>query len=154
MSLMKSSTQDDSCTTPLAEFGAAIRAARTEKKILQSELAEAVGSTQSLVSAYEKGEHEPPREVVYAIERALDAPAGSLSRFLGYLPVDYDGRTPLSFREFLMRDESTLTPDQRRVFLDLYRQFTGAETTTRSKSSTTSKRAASAKSATPARRRA
>lgn len=139
VSLMNTRSTAASRTSGAATFGSAVRAARTERKISQVELAASLGTTQSLVSAYEAGDHEPPREVVFAIEDALGLSGGSLSRHLGYLPVDYDGRAPLSFRDFLMRDESTLSPDQRRVFLDLYKQFTRAET-----GATTTKRAASA----------
>lgn len=131
MELMKPTSGHPARETPSTQFGAAVKATRVEKKVSQVELASRIGSTQSLVSAYEAGEHEPPRETVFAIEVALDVPAGSLSRFLGYLPVNYEGRAPLSFRDFLMRDEATLSPEQRRVFLDLYRQFTAAETTPR-----------------------
>lgn len=112
----------------LVEFGAALRAARTERKISQVELAGMLTTTQSAVSAWENGDDEPGRDRVFEIERCLDLPAGSLSRHLGYLPIEYDGRRKrLTFDDFLMVEEDRLTPEQRKTLRDLYRQLTGPE---------------------------
>lgn len=44
--------------------------------------------TQAVVSRIELGQVEPEPNQVFALERDLGVPPGSLSRYLGYLPVD------------------------------------------------------------------
>lgn len=47
----------------LKEMGAAIRAARKEKRLTLQEVGEAIGVTPQAVSNYEKGEREPRDEI-------------------------------------------------------------------------------------------
>lgn len=54
---MNSRSEAETLGDRLVDFGTALRAARTEKKIRQTELAEHLGTTQSQVSAYEAGEN-------------------------------------------------------------------------------------------------
>jgi len=61
----------------------------------------------------------PPR--VFAIERALGVSPGTLSRHLGYLPVDtQEGITPRD----ALRDDPALSPMAKRVMLKVYDELT------------------------------
>lgn len=68
-------------------FGAAMARARQRKNLSQTALGDAIGSNQSTISSWERGEAEPPPDFVFAIERACGESGGALSRFFGYLPV-------------------------------------------------------------------
>jgi len=54
----------------------------------QEELAGLLGTTQSSVSGWVNGKYEPSAATVFAMERVLELEPGTLSRPLGYLPVD------------------------------------------------------------------
>lgn len=76
------------------EFGEALAVSLDNRTAawLGAEIARAVGKrspiTQSAVSQWVRGETEPERDYVFAAERILDLRPGTLSRLLGYLPVD------------------------------------------------------------------
>lgn len=71
------------------EFGAALTRWLTMSGKTQTAIAKAVGVSTSTLSAWKLGQAEPDRyEVTFALERALGAPAGELSRHLGYLPLE------------------------------------------------------------------
>jgi len=74
-------------------FGRALRAAREAAGMNQTAFAERLSSddrpiSQSLVSRWELGQVEPEPYQVFALETSLDLPAGDLSRYLGFVPVD------------------------------------------------------------------
>jgi transcriptional regulator with XRE-family HTH domain len=69
-------------------FGLALRAARVAKSLTQNDIAEAISKDQSVVSSYERGDAEPPRPIIAALELLVDLEPGGLSRYLGYIPVD------------------------------------------------------------------
>lgn len=69
-------------------FGRAVRAVRRDLGLNQTEFAQRVHMTQAVVSRIELGQVEPEPNQVFALERDLGVPPGSLSRYLGYLPVD------------------------------------------------------------------
>lgn len=54
----------------------------------QDDLARSLGTTQSSVSGWINGKYEPAAATVFTIERSLGLDPGSLSRPLGYLPVE------------------------------------------------------------------
>lgn len=58
----------------------------------QEDLARALGTTQSSVSGWINGKYEPAAGTVFSIERSLGLDPGSLSRALGYLPVEPTAR--------------------------------------------------------------
>lgn len=87
-------------TPPVAEwseeeadaFGEAARAALMAKGVTLAQLAEAMTelgnkTSQPQLSQWINGKHEPPRRMVFAMERALRLRPGALSRTLGYLPI-------------------------------------------------------------------
>lgn len=74
-------------------FGRALRAARETAGMNQTAFAEHLSSddrpiSQSLVSRWELGQVEPEPYQVFALEASLGLPAGDLSRYLGFVPVD------------------------------------------------------------------
>lgn len=69
-------------------FGRAVRALRRDLGLNQTEFADRVNLTQTVVSRIELGQVEPEPNQVFTLERDLGVPAGSLSRYLGYVPVD------------------------------------------------------------------
>lgn len=76
----------DRTTRDLANFGEVFRSARVEQGISQHQIAETLGVRQSAVSAWEAGEAEPDREVVFRCEEIFELTPGSLSKILGYGP--------------------------------------------------------------------
>ena len=72
-----------------AEFAAALRRHRQGSGFpTQARLAAALDKSWHAVGSWERGMWRPPPEEVFRIERLLALPAGSLSRLLGYLPVN------------------------------------------------------------------
>lgn len=78
--------RSDRTDRDLTKFGEVFRQARTEQAISQHQIAETLGVRQSAVSAWESGEAEPDREVVFRCEQIFELAAGSLSTILGYGP--------------------------------------------------------------------
>jgi len=74
-------------------FGRALSDALKVRTMKQEELAGLLGTTQSSVSGWVNGKYEPAAATVFAMERVLDLDPGSLSRPLGYLPVDPQSRS-------------------------------------------------------------
>jgi transcriptional regulator with XRE-family HTH domain len=69
-------------------FGGQLRGRRAEAGLNQAELGAMIGVTGSAIGNWERGEDEPTRDKVYALEQALNLEAGDLSRLLGYEPAD------------------------------------------------------------------
>ncbi|GEM_PF-6288472 len=78
----------------LKEFGRRLHDARTDSGLTQKMLAEALSEhldislTPSAVGNWERGDDEPSRDKVFALEELLATPPGLLSAPLGYLPID------------------------------------------------------------------
>ncbi len=70
------------------EFGRMLAAALKSRSMKQEDLAQSLGTTQSSVSGWINAKYEPGAATVFAIERTLGLDPGSLSRPLGYLPVE------------------------------------------------------------------
>lgn len=77
-----------------AAFGQALRLALDERSSawLGAEIARLIGQespvTASAVNQWLTGKTEPTPDKVFAAEKILGRPLGSLSRLLGYLPVE------------------------------------------------------------------
>ena len=69
-------------------FGRMLAEALRSRRMKQEDLARSLGTTQSSVSGWINGKYEPAATTVFAIERSLELDPGSLSRPLGYLPVE------------------------------------------------------------------
>jgi transcriptional regulator with XRE-family HTH domain len=74
-------------------FGRLLADALKGRRMKQEDLARSLGTTQSSISGWINGKYEPSAATVFTIERALGLDPGSLSRPLGYLPVEPAART-------------------------------------------------------------
>jgi len=79
--------------------------------------------TASAVTMWVNGDTEPTRPKVWAIERALGAKAGALSRLLGYLPLDARAVTSVPAA---IEHDSLLDDEGRRVLMAVYQVLTGS----------------------------
>ena len=85
----------------------------------QEDLARSLGTTQSSVSGWINGKYEPAAATIFTIERSLGLDPGSLSRPLGYLPVEPPAR-PISV-EAAIAECTTLDDDAKAAISALYR---------------------------------
>lgn len=74
-------------------FGRVLADAMKARGMKQEDLAGMLGTTQSSVSGWINGKYEPAAATVFTVERCLGIEPGSLSRPLGYLPVEPVART-------------------------------------------------------------
>jgi transcriptional regulator with XRE-family HTH domain len=104
------------------QFGRMLASALKERRMKQEDLAQSLGTTQSSVSGWINGKYEPGAATVFHIERTLDLDPGSLSRPLGYLPVEPLARA-ISVEGAIA--QSTLLDDDAKAALSaLYRVLT------------------------------
>lgn len=94
------------------------------QRVFATELADRLGRArpfnQATVTRWVIGENIPDPEVVFCIEELLRLPGGSLSRFLGYLPVEaVEAGTVLGAVEA----DVGLTALGRRVILKVYEEL-------------------------------
>lgn len=95
------------------------------QQLRQADLAERLTSdlgqkvTQANVSQWVNGDHEPPRRMVFAIERCLDLKPGALSRVLGYLPVNARAVTTV---EDALAADPRLSPEAQSLLRATYRE--------------------------------
>ena len=85
----------------------------------QEELAGMLGTTQSSVSGWIHGKYEPVAATVFCVERCLGLEPGSLSRPLGYLPVE-----PMSSTvdvETAIAQSAQLDEDEKAALAAMYR---------------------------------
>lgn len=117
--------------TPTAgpdEFAAAVRRRLADLGVSQEWLGQEVARTigrdkpfrQATISNYLTGKVEPEPAVTFAIERALQVRAGSLSRLLGYLPTTT--RTARSVPDAIA-DDPGLSDTARRALTAAYQQL-------------------------------
>lgn len=69
-------------------FGRALRSARTKAKLSQAPFAQAIGISQTALSAWERGAAMPDPDLVFEAERRLGIAPGGLSGYLGFIPFD------------------------------------------------------------------
>lgn len=105
-------------------FGEAMRAQREALALKQEDVAVAMTDAGFKMSAqavgnWERGESFPESpEKVFTLERVLHLPGGTLSRFLGYLPLD--AVRIVGVEDALIADR-TLSDDLREGMLAAYR---------------------------------
>ncbi len=97
-------------------FATALRQARERRGLRQDELAEELGYRQSSLSAWESAKSLPTAEDVFRTEALLDLDPGTLSRHLGYLPVDAGSPST----EAVIREDDHLDPEYRDQLVSLY----------------------------------
>lgn len=76
----------------LKEFGRMFKMARLDSGLSQTTLAAALDVKQSSISAWESGDSEPDRALVFRAENFLGLAPGTLSRPLGYGPPVETGK--------------------------------------------------------------
>lgn len=103
-------------------FGSALIRARQAAGLTQSQLGAAVSIPQSTLSVWERGDAEPSPEVVFELERALGVKAGSLSRLLGFAPVNVQLASSV---EAAILADPKLDPYQRKLLIQIYESWTG-----------------------------
>ena len=89
------------------------------RHLKQEDLARSLGTTQSSVSGWINGKYEPAAGTVFTIERSLALEPGSLSRPLGYLPVEPSAR--LMSVEAAITQSTYLDDDAKAALATLYR---------------------------------
>ncbi len=108
----------------LRPFGQALADALEARGWTQRELADALGITQSAISAWKYGNAEPAPLTVFRIERALGVKPGSLSMNLGFVPVESctDGVDGASF-DVAIANDPRLDDRARRVLRATYQEL-------------------------------
>lgn len=71
-----------------SDFGSSLARALRLRAMTQVELAESLDTAQSVISAWINGRSEPGPTTVFDLEKKLGMDPGSLSRTLGYLPLE------------------------------------------------------------------
>lgn len=98
-------------------FGAALAKARLRADMSQSALGTAIGTPQSTISSWERGESRPYAETVFQLEAALKLAPGSLSQILGYMPL---GEVPPCTVQSAVIADPTLDPYKGQLLLAIY----------------------------------
>lgn len=103
-------------------FGQRLRAEReaTEPRLSQRALGMKLNPqvTGQAVAAWEDGTTVPGPSMVFLLERCLELEPGSLSRYLGYLPV---GAEPPADVVAALRADPRLDDDRRELMVTTYR---------------------------------
>jgi transcriptional regulator with XRE-family HTH domain len=102
-----------------AGFGRLLSDALKARGMKQEDLAGMLGITQSSVSGWINGRYEPAAATVFAIEHGLGMDPGSLSRPLGYLPVEPVSRTVSV--EGAIAQSALLDDEEKAVLAAMYR---------------------------------
>lgn len=81
-------------------------------------LLEQLGVSRAALQQWLAGTHEAKRAKVFLLEEILDLRPGSLSKHLGYLPLD---ARPVVTVEDAIANDTRLTKRDRQLLIDLYR---------------------------------
>jgi transcriptional regulator with XRE-family HTH domain len=100
-------------------FGRLLAQALKGRGMTQEDLARSLGTTQSSVSGWINGKYEPAAATVFTVERSLGLDAGTLSRPLGYLPVEPASKA-ISV-EGAIAQSASLDDEQKAALCALYR---------------------------------
>ena len=100
-------------------FGRMLAEALKARGMRQDDLARTLGTTQSSVSGWINGKYEPAAATVFSIERCLTVEPGTLSRPLGYLPVEPASRS-VSI-EGAIAQNTQLDEEQKAALSTMYR---------------------------------
>lgn len=106
-----------------AQFGRMLGDALKDRGMKQEDLARALGTTQSSVSGWIHGKYEPGAATVFGVEFVLALEPGSLSRPLGYLPVEPAARSVSV--EAAISQSNGLDNDAKAALAALYRVLVG-----------------------------
>lgn len=115
-------TEEELRARRLRAFGDALDAALAARGVTEKEIGDVVGKAQPTVNNWIKGGNPPTPEVVFTIERHLGLDAGSLSKHLGYVPVDAVAVTVDVVDA--VKGDSKLSDDQQDTLIRIYDGFT------------------------------
>lgn len=101
-------------------FAVALHNAITEAEVTHADLADTLGVATSGISQWTTSRATPSPDTVFRIEEALGLKPGTLSKTLGYLPVN--ARQILTVPQAVDLDDQ-LTPLGRRLLLSAYREL-------------------------------
>lgn len=107
------------------KFGNVFAETLQVRRKTQMEIAEALGTTQSSVSAWKAGESVPDPETIFQLERELQVPPGHLGQHLGFVPAN-STEIPHPARDAIMADP-LLDEEGKRVVMAVYEQLTAAQ---------------------------
>jgi len=119
------STRDEQ----LHALGAFIRAQRQLANLSLRQLAELTQVSNPYLSQLERGLHEPSVRVLQSIGRALDMSTESLLRQVGMVD-DEPAEHPLPDTEVAIRQDASLTDEQKQALLGVYRSYRQANSAT------------------------
>lgn len=114
---------NESKHTDLGEF---IRSQRERANLSLRRLAEKAGISNPYLSQIERGIRKPSAQILRNLSRALEISANTLYARAGLIDEDLP---PVSVHDAIESDER-LTPDQKRVLLDMYRALAGSASAT------------------------
>ncbi len=106
-------------------FGRALRDARRRYRLNQRAFGKAVGVSQSAVTQWEHGTATPTIQHVFAAERVLGMPSGTLAGLLGFGPPSKTPpfvTGPRGVVDAMLADDA-LNDEQRQLLIGLYRQL-------------------------------
>ncbi|MDQ4090669.1 MAG: helix-turn-helix transcriptional regulator [Actinomycetota bacterium] len=89
------------------------------REMKQEDLARLLGTTQSSISGWINGKYEPAAATVFTVERSLGMDPGTLSRPLGYLPVEPASRSVSVERA--IAQSTLLDGEQKAALCGMYR---------------------------------
>lgn len=107
----------------LKRFAAALIDALLAQDVDQGTVGAALNVTQSTVSRWCRGDREPSMEQVAELELVLNQPAGSLSRHLGYVPVEVMDRRHVAPLEERVANDPDLPEDAKTAILAIIERF-------------------------------
>lgn len=110
------------------EFSLALRAARMAADLSQQRLSDLLSDhvdrrvPQETYSAWDRGVNTPQPSDLFALEEILRVPPGSLSRHLGFLPVDVVEAPPAD-TVTAVRQDRALERWQQDIIINTYESF-------------------------------
>lgn len=104
------------------QFGQALREALAVRKKTQRDLGALLGGlSQPWISAWIAGDAEPVPLTVFEVERVLELVPGSLSKLLGYLPLD--AVTVTADFDKVVKADPYLDDDAKKGLVSMYRSL-------------------------------
>ncbi len=110
---------NDSKQTDLGDF---IRQQRERANLSLRRLADTAGISNPYLSQIERGIRKPSAEILKRLSRALEISANSMYTKAGLFDEEFDSPSVLD----AIDADQGLTPDQKKVLLDLYRTMSRA----------------------------
>jgi transcriptional regulator with XRE-family HTH domain len=105
-----------------SDLGDFIRQQRERANLSLRRLADSAGISNPYLSQIERGIRKPSAEILKRLSRALEVSANSMYSKAGLFDEEFDSPSVLD----AIDADATLTPDQKKVLLDLYRTLSRA----------------------------